>query len=58
MKEPTKTIITRGKQDFELYDQLNPIEIKIDDEQVINLLKNTKAWRITLFQLAYYFRRR
>ena len=43
MKEPTKTIITRGKQDFELYDQLNPIEIKIYDEQVVNLLKNTKA---------------
>ena len=57
MKEPTKTIITRGKQDFELYDQLNPIEIKIDNEQVINLLKNTKARRITLFQLAYYSRR-
>ena len=30
--EPVETVIIRGQQDFELHDQLNPIEIKIDDD--------------------------
>ena len=52
---PTETIIIRGQQDFQLHNQLNLIEIKTDDDQLINLLKNTKARRVILLQLAYYF---
>ena len=40
--EPNETLILRGQQDFELHDQLNPIEIKITDDTVINRLKKYK----------------
>ena len=32
----------RGQQSFEKYNQLNPIEIKIEDDRVINILKSKK----------------
>ena len=41
--EPVETVIIRGQQDFELHDQLNPIEIKIDNDQIINFLKKYKG---------------
>ena len=41
--EPVETVIMRGQQDFELHHQLNPIEIKIDDDQIINMLKKYKG---------------
>ena len=37
--DPVDTLIIRSQQDFELHDQLNPIEIKIDNNQIINILK-------------------
>ena len=40
--EPIDTLIVRGQQDFELHDQLNPVEIKITDESFINRLKQYK----------------
>ena len=51
--EPVETVIIRGQQDFELHDQLNPIEIKIDDDQIINLLKKYKGalYQFTLIGL-------
>ena len=41
--EPIDTIIIYGQQDFELYDQLNPIEIKVDDDKDIDTLKKYKG---------------
>lgn len=38
-KEIVEKIMTRGQQDFENFQGLNPIEIKTEDDQVINLLK-------------------
>ena len=32
----------RVQQNFEKYNQLNPIEMKIEDNQVIHILKNVK----------------
>ena len=53
--EPSDTLIIRGQQDFELYHQLNPTEIKIDNDKFINSLKNIKNLFTNLKQRAYYF---
>ena len=36
------SVIIRGQQDSEKYNQLNPIEVKTDDGTVINILKKYK----------------
>ena len=36
MQEPLESLFVRGQQDFNLFGQLNPIEIKITDDTVIN----------------------
>lgn len=41
--EPVETIIICGTQDFGLHNQSNPVEIRIDDDQIINLLKKHKG---------------
>ena len=40
--EPSDTLIIRGQQDFELYHQLNPIKVKMDNDKFINSLKKYK----------------
>ena len=35
-------LIVHGQQDFELHDQLNPVQIKVTDDTFINRLKNIK----------------
>ena len=47
--EPTDMLIVHGQQDFELHDQLNPIEIKISDDTFINRLKkyNRPTYKFT-----------
>ena len=42
MREPIETIIVRGHQNFDVDGGLNPIEIEIKDNRIINLLKNIK----------------
>ena len=37
--EPLETVIIRGQQDLELRNQLNPIEIKIGNDQIINFME-------------------
>ena len=39
MIEPIETIIVRGQQSFDVDGGLNPIEIEIKDDRIINLLK-------------------
>ena len=39
MREPIETIIVRGQQNFDVDGGLNPIEIEIKDDRIINLLK-------------------
>ena len=46
--KPIDMLIVRGQQDFELHDQLSPIEIKITDDNFLNRLKNIKEQRINL----------
>ena len=45
----------RGQQDFELHDQLNPIEIKITDNTFINRLKKYKRTTYKFIPLGLLF---
>ena len=42
MQGPLDSLFVRDQQDFDLYEQLNPIEIKITDDTVINKLNEYK----------------
>ena len=41
MQEPIETIIIRTQQNFEIVGGLNPIQIEIEDDRVVNMLKKT-----------------
>ena len=47
--EPIETVIIRAQQDFDVVGGLNPIQIQISGDTVLNLLKNYKnvAYKIT-----------
>ena len=49
MAEPTETIIIRAKQDFDVVGSLNPTQIKISDNTILNSLKKYKnvAYKVT-----------
>ena len=42
MNEPIEIVIVRGQQKFDLHDILNPIEIEINDDRILNTLKKHK----------------
>ena len=42
MSEPIEAIIIRAQQDFGVVGGLNPVQIEIKDNRIINMLKNTK----------------
>ena len=42
MPEPIETLIIRAQQNFDINGGLNPIQIKIKDDRVTNILKNTR----------------
>ena len=42
LTEPIESVIIRGQQKFELHDVLNPIEIEINDDRIINLPRKHK----------------
>ena len=43
MNELIETVIVRGQQKFDLHDILTPIEIKINNDRILNILKNRKT---------------
>ena len=49
MPEPIEKIIIRAQQDFDVVGDLNPIQIKISDDTILNSLKKYKnvAYKIT-----------
>ena len=55
MTEPIESVIIRGQQKFELHDVLNPIEIEINDDRIINLLKKHKNvyYKVTPISLLF-----
>ena len=42
--EPIETVIIRGEQKIDLHDVLNPVQIEINDAQLLNILKNIKTF--------------
>ena len=42
--EPIETVIIRGQQKIDLHDVLNPVQIEINDTQLLNILKNIKTF--------------
>ena len=55
MSEPIETIMIRAQQDFDVDGGLNPIQIKIKDDNIINLLKKYKnvVYKITPIGLLF-----
>ena len=47
MNKPTETIFIRGQLKFDLYDDLNPVQIEINDDRILYVLKNTKKFTIS-----------
>ena len=59
LPEPIETVIVRAQQDFDVAGGLNPIQIQISDDTVLNLLKkNTKMLFIRYRLLVSYFQQR
>ena len=48
MSQPIETIIIRAQQNFDVVSDLNPVQIEIEDDRIINILKNTKMFCIKL----------
>ena len=42
MQEPVETVTIRAQQNFEIVRGLNLVQIKIEDDRVLNILKNHK----------------
>ena len=55
MAEPIETIIKRAQQDFDIVGGLNPIQIEIEDDRIINTLKKYKnvIYKITPLGLLF-----
>ena len=55
MSEPIETIIIRAQQDFDVDRGLNPIQVEIKDDNIINLLKKYKnvVYKITPIGLLF-----
>ena len=55
MPEPIETIIIHAQQSFEIADGLNPVQIEIDDDRVLNIFKKYKNVRYRLTPLELLF---
>ena len=55
MQEPIETIIIRTQQNFEIVGGLNPIQIEIEDDRVVNMLKKHKNVTYKLTPLGTLF---
>ena len=39
MEEPIETVVIRLQQSFEIAGGLNPVQIEIEDDRILNMLK-------------------
>ena len=55
MQERVETVIVRAQQNFEIVGGLNPIQIEIEDDKVVNLLKTHKnvAYKLTPLRILF-----
>ena len=48
MAEPIETVIVQAQQNFEIAGRLNPVQMKIEDNRVLNILKkHNAAYKLT-----------
>ena len=55
MQEPTETVIIRAQQNFKIVGGLNPIQIEIEDDRVVNILKRYENVMYKLTPLGILF---
>ena len=55
MAEPIETLLIRAQQSFEIAGGLNPVQIEIDDDKILNILKKYKNVRHRLTPLGLLF---
>ena len=55
MQEPIEAVIIRVQQNFEIVGGLNPVQIEIEDDRVVNMLKNHKNVACKLTPLRILF---
>ena len=55
MQEPTETVIIRAQQNFKIVEGLNPIQIEIEDDRVVNSLKRYENVMYKLTPLGILF---
>ena len=46
MQETVETIIVRPQKNFDIVGRLNPIQIEIEDDRILNAVRNTKMFCI------------
>ena len=49
--EPIETVIISGQQKFEIENGLNPVEIEINDDRILNILKKQKKCKTVKFMV-------
>ena len=54
MVEPIETMIIHAQQSFEIAGGLNPVQIEIDDDRILNMLKKYKNVRYRLTPRGFY----
>ena len=52
---PIGTITIREQQSFKLYNQINPIQITIDDNRMVNIFKKHANVYYKFMSMGYYF---
>ena len=55
MAKSIETVIVRGQQKFEKENKLNPVEIEINNDRALNILKKYKDVYSELTFTVYYF---
>ena len=53
MAQPIETIIIRAQQNFDIAGGLNPIQIKIEDDRILNVLYKNVLYKITPLGLLF-----
>ena len=55
MQEPAETVLIRAQQNFKIVEGLNPIQIEIEDDRVVNILKRYENVMYKLTPLGILF---
>ena len=55
MSQPIETVIIRAQLNFDVVDGLNPVQIEIEDDRVINILKKYKNVLYKIIPLSLLF---